>query len=221
MVRRAFCIGILCAAFAVTGNGQDADSELSRDFAAGQRAQAAGHFDEAVRSYQAVLRLAPGLPEAEANLGLVYHLQGRYAESARAFEKALAAKPDLRGANLFLGIDYAKLGQASRAVPYLRRAIKQEPANEIARTWLCTALWDAGSETDALSELREAARAFPSDPDVLFLLGQALRNFANEEQSRGHDASAERCREETMAVLSTMLEKTPIRLAPTSSMARF
>lgn len=189
--------------------GQDANAELSRYFTSAQQAQTAGHFDVAIQNYQAVLRLAPGLPEAEANLGLVYHLQARYSESAKAFEKARAAKPGLSGVNLFLGIDYAKLGEAARAVPYLQRAVKEEPANKIARTWLSTALWDAGNETEAISQLRDAANTFPSDPDVLFLLGQALRNAANDEVARHHDSAAQEYRKQTLSVLSNLLAIAP------------
>ncbi len=196
----------LCATAVI---GQEIDAELSRHFTAAQQAQSAGNFGLAVQEYQAVLKLSPNLPEAEANLGLIYYLQTRYQESAQAFEKALSAKPDVRGAHLFLGIDYAKLGHVKQAIPFLRQAVEQEPANKIARSWLCTVLWDAGDEALAMDELRRAARMFPNDADILFLLGQAYRNAADEETGGGHDSAARSYREKTLAVLSQMLAADP------------
>lgn len=162
----------------------DIDSDISHHFFAARQAQSSGNFDLAVEEYQAVIRLAPDLAEARVNLGLVYHLQAKYEASAREFEKALALKVGLRGVNLFLGIDYVKLGQASRGVPCLKSAVAQEPANQQAWVWLGTALWDAGQEREAMAQLRHAARMFVSNPDILFLLGQAYRDAANEEMER-------------------------------------
>lgn len=184
MTRRILSLLILCIFCATAVSSQDTDSELSRHFLAARQAQASGNFDLAVTEYLAVIRLQPNLAEARVNLGLVYYLQNRYDESAKALEKALSVKPGLRGASLFLGMDYVKVGQSRRAVPCLRIALAQEPGNKEAHTWLGNALWDAGQENEALVELCDAAKAFPSDPDILFLLGQAYRNSANEEMER-------------------------------------
>jgi tetratricopeptide (TPR) repeat protein len=162
----------------------DIDSEVSRHFLAGRQAQRLGNLEVAVQEYLAVLQLEPNLAEARVNLGLVYFQQNRYDESAEAFEKSLLAKPGLRGANLFLGMDYVKLGLPRRAVPRLKLAVVEEPQNKEARTWLGTALWDSSQETEAILELRSAAQAFPADPDILFLLGEAYRNAASEEMTR-------------------------------------
>jgi tetratricopeptide (TPR) repeat protein len=163
---------------------QSNDSEFSRHYQAARNAQAAGDLDLAVREYQAVIQLQPGLAEARVNLALVLYLQANYEASARSMEKALSLKPGVRGADLFLGIDYAKLGQSRQAVMCLRRAVAQEPNNKQAQTWLGSALWDAGQENESVIELRDAARLFRGDPDILFLLGQAYRNLANEEMER-------------------------------------
>ncbi len=159
------------------------DTEWSAHFQAARRAQLSGNLDEAVREYLRVTQLAPNLVEAQVNLGLVYYLQTRYSESAGALEKALSLQPDFRGANLFLGIDDVRLGLPHPAIPCLKLAVRQEPGNKEARTWLSRALWDAGQKAEAISELRDAARLFPSDPDVLFLLGQGFRNTANEQMA--------------------------------------
>jgi tetratricopeptide (TPR) repeat protein len=185
MTRRIlFALAGLLLSCMSTVRGQEADPEMRAHFLLARQAQASGNLDVAVQEYLTVIKLAPDLPEARVNLGLVYYLQTRYGESAQALEKALSLQPGFRGANLFLGIDEVKLGQTREAVPYLKRAVEQEPGNKEARTWLSRALWDAGQKNESILELRNAAQAFPSDPDILFLLGQAYRNAADEEM--GH-----------------------------------
>jgi tetratricopeptide (TPR) repeat protein len=164
--------------------GQETDSEVSRHFLNARKAQASGDLKMAAQEYREVIRLEPDLAEARVNLGLVYYLEAQYHESAAALEKALSLKQGLRGADLFLGIDFEKLGQFQRAVPCLKRAAAQEPNNKQVRTWLATALWDAGQESEAILELRDAEKTLPSDPDILFLLGQAYRNAGSEEMER-------------------------------------
>ena len=165
-------------------HAQDAESAVREHFRAARSAQDQGRLDSAVREYLTVLRLQPGLVEALANLGIVYHLQSRYEDSARTLEKALALRPSLRGSNLFLGIDYVKLNQARRAIVPLRRAVAQEPDNKDAVTWLSGALWAAGEESASRERLEHAAQRFPNDADVLFLLAEAYRKSARREIDR-------------------------------------
>ena len=160
---------------------QDSDAELRRHFEAARQAQTTGDLDTAIREYQAVIQLQPEIAEVYANLGLVYQMDAKPEESAQALRKALALKPDLRGANLFLGIDYVKLHHPERALPYLKKAVQQEQGNKEAASWLGTALWDAGQPTAALAQLGKAVQAFPTDCDVLFLLGEAYQKAANHE----------------------------------------
>jgi tetratricopeptide (TPR) repeat protein len=154
------------------------DLELQQHFRAALQAQNSGHFDVAVREYHAVLRLEPELPEAYANLGLVYYLQSRFKESSQAFAKAAALKPGLRGADLFLGMDYVRLERPGEAVSYLERAAEEEPANKQAQVWLGTALWNSGHRATALRQLRKAARLFPTDVDTLYALGEGYQKSA-------------------------------------------
>jgi tetratricopeptide (TPR) repeat protein len=64
-------------------------------------------------------------------------------------------------------------------VSTLRKAVQQEPRNKDAASWLATALWDSGQTTAALKQLRNTAQEFPSDCEVLFLLGEAYQKAAN------------------------------------------
>ncbi len=147
--------------------------QVQEHFLAAQQAQQQGRLDDAVGEYKEVLRLQPGLPEAYANLGLVYYAQTRFGDSARALAMAYKLRPGMRGVSLWLGIDEVRLNQPSQGVTYLREAVRLDPKEKLAQSWLGTALWDAGQTDAALFQLRTAAAQFPDDPDLLFAAGEA------------------------------------------------
>jgi len=153
---------------------------IEEHFRAAQQDQQAGQLDAAAREYQAVLKLDPRLPEAYANLGLVYYAQANFEDSATALAQANELRPHMRGVSLWLGIDYLKLNQAARAIPLLREAVALDPKDKQAQSWLGTALWNAGHTTAAIDQLIKVNTLFPSDPDLLFVLGEAYRKAADQ-----------------------------------------
>ncbi len=160
---------------------QQAVQGIEEHFRAAQQEQQAGQLDAAAHEYQAVLKLDPRLPEAYANLGLVYYAQANFEDSATALGKANELRPHMRGVGLWLGIDYVKLNQAARAIPLLREAVTLDPKDKQAQSWLGTALWNAGHTTAAIDQLIKASTLFPSDPDLLFVLGEAYRKAADQD----------------------------------------
>ena len=162
-------------------DAQQALQGIEEHFRAAQQDQQAGQLDAAAHEYQAVLKLDPRLPEAYANLGLVYYAQANFEESATALGKANELRPHMRGVSLWLGIDYVKLNQAARAIPLLREAVTLDPKDKQAQSWLGTALWNAGHTTAAIDQLIKANALFPSDPDLLFVLGEAYRKAADQD----------------------------------------
>jgi len=148
-------------------------SQVQKHFLAAQQAQQRGQLDDAVAEYNQVLRLQPRLPEAYANLGLVYYAHGEFENSAKAFASAEKLRPGMRGVSLWLGIDEVRLNHPAQGVNHLREAIRLDPKEKLAQSWLGTALWDSGQMDAALFQLRKAASQFPDDPDLLFALGEA------------------------------------------------
>jgi len=167
------------------GIGQVVSSQIQdqvqEHFLAAQQAQQRGQLDDAVAEYQQVLRLDPRLPEAYANLGLVYYAHGEFENSAKAFASAEKLRPGMRGVNLWLGIDEVKLNHPAQGATHLREAIRLDPKERLAQSWLGTALWDSGQMDAALLQLRKAAAQFPDDPDLLFSLGEAYGKAAKQQ----------------------------------------
>jgi tetratricopeptide (TPR) repeat protein len=153
-------------------------NQVQEHFLAAQQDQQQGRLDDAVREYQAVAHLQPGIPEAYANLGLVYYAKGDFEDSAKALASAAKLRPGMRGVSLWLGIDEVRLNQPAQGVTHLREAIRLDPKEKLAESWLGTALWDAGQMDAALIQLRKAATQFPDDPDLLFALGEAYGKAA-------------------------------------------
>jgi tetratricopeptide (TPR) repeat protein len=163
------------------GQAQQAKSEVQKHFLAAQQDQQQGRLDAAAQEYQTVLRLQPGLPEAYANLGLVYYAQSKFDESARALAAAGKLRLGMRGISLWLGIDYVRLNRPLQAVALLREAVRLDPADKLAQSWLGTALWNAGQIDAALLQLRATDARFPNDPDLLFALGEAYGKAASQQ----------------------------------------
>jgi tetratricopeptide (TPR) repeat protein len=180
-------LSIVGSAQTVSPQVQD---QIQEHFLAAQQAQQQDRLDDAVHEYLAVLKLAPGLPEAYVNIGLVYYAQSKFDDSARALSTAGKLRPGMRGVSLWLGIDEVRLSHPARAVPLLREAVRQDPQEKQAESWLGTALWNAGQMDAALLQLRKAAAQFPDDPDLLFSLGEAYGKAAREQTEQLLEDSA-------------------------------
>jgi tetratricopeptide (TPR) repeat protein len=174
----AFVLSIAVSAQVVSSIIQD---QVQEHFLAAQQAQQQGRLDGAVHEYLAALKLAPGLPEAYVNLGLVYYAQSKFDDSARVLSTAGKLRPGMRGVNLWLGIDEVRLNHPALGATRLREAIRLDPQEKLAQSWLGTALWDAGQMDAALIQLRKAATLFPDDSDLLFALGEAYGKAAKQQ----------------------------------------
>jgi tetratricopeptide (TPR) repeat protein len=176
--------GVLSLAGAAQDVSPQVQDQVERHFLAAQQAQQQDRLDDAVREYLAVVKLAPALPEAYVNLGLVYYAQSKFNDSARALSTAGKLRPGMRGVSLWLGIDEVHLNHPAQAVSLLREAVRQDPQSKEAQSWLGTALWNAGQMDAALVQLRKAAAQFPDDPDLLFSLGEAYGKAAKQQSEQ-------------------------------------
>lgn len=192
--RRHLALIAIACMLSFTGAAQVVSSEVQdqvqQHFLAAQQAQQQGRLDDAVHEYLAVVKLAPGLPEAYMNLGLVYYAQAKFDDSARALSTAGKLRPGMRGVSLWLGIDEVRLNHPARGVALLRDAVRQEPQDKEAESWLGTALWNAGQLDAALLQLRKASAQFPDDPDLLFSLGEAYGKAAKQQSEQLLEDSA-------------------------------
>jgi protein O-GlcNAc transferase len=112
-----------------------------------------GDLDGALGMLRQVLELAPSIPEAHANLGLLLWQSGR-AETARdALERAVAILPGEPGLWAMLGKVQADLGDAHSALASLARAQFANPRD--ATTWAMI-----GAQFAEYGRWEDAERAF-------------------------------------------------------------
>ncbi|MCL4206623.1 MAG: tetratricopeptide repeat protein [Pirellulaceae bacterium] len=84
-------------------------------------------YQDAVRMWSSVVRVAPHNPRAQVNLGIELGLRGDRQGERRQYELALQAHPRYPKAHLNLGIWHAEHGDQARAVEYYREAIRLRP----------------------------------------------------------------------------------------------
>lgn len=92
-----------------------------------------GHLDEAIREFQAALRIAPDDAGVHLNLGGAYGQQGRLDEAIREFQAALRINPNYAEAHYSLGMVYRQQGRLDEAIRELQIAAQLgfEPAREL------------------------------------------------------------------------------------------
>ena len=95
--------------------------ELKQHVDAGLKAKNAGDLDAAIREFQRVVELAPGLAAAHVNLGAVYYDKKDYTHAIPPLRKGLQINPDLPGAQAMLGAALLAQGYASESIPYLEK----------------------------------------------------------------------------------------------------
>lgn len=146
--------------------------ELKQRVDAGLKARQAGDLDAAVREFQRVVELAPGLAAAHVNLGAVYYEKKDYSHAIPSLRKALELNPDLPGAHGMLGAALLAQGYASESIPHLEKS----KADDV----LGVALLESGRAREAVDRLEAALEKRPDDPDLLYYLSQAHARLAKQ-----------------------------------------
>lgn len=170
-----------------------ATPELRQHVDAGLKAKHAGDLDTAIREFQRVVELAPGLAASHVNLGAVYFEKKDYGAAIPPLRKALELNPKLPGASRMLGAALLAQGFASEALPHLEASQSED--------LLGVALLETGRAREAMDKLEAALEKKPGDPDLLYYLSQAHQRMAkqaydalathNPDSARAHQAMAE------------------------------
>ena len=149
-------------------NGEAVLEKYSAD---AETAMAAHDWAGATKALQQLAKLAPGVPEVHANLGLAYYSQNLVTEAAAAFEKALSLNPKVPRASWMLGLCDAELGKSEAAVKLLEPAWRHPPDEQSGRLIgldllrAYTGLRENG-KAGALGE--ELLRRYPQDAEVVY-----------------------------------------------------
>jgi protein O-mannosyl-transferase len=143
-----------------------------------------GRLEDARRSYEKSLQVAPFYENGFFGLGLVLEDEGKHAEAAAVYRRGLAKNPKSLPLSFRLAIVSSRLGDP-RAGEEWTRALLVAPSSLMTRLGYAEWLWARGRRADADRELREVLRRAPRDEPALraaanhdgergFLLGEAL-----------------------------------------------
>jgi tetratricopeptide (TPR) repeat protein len=147
-------------------------AELAQLAAQASAALRQGDFTSAIQGFERLTKLAPGIAEFHANLGMAYYSGRQFRDALAPCRQALKLKPTLTAARYFLGISLAESGQCRDALAYLEKDYPRLPDPQLKQVMGTNALRCAmatGQPDKAVDFARWLNRDFPDDPDVLYL----------------------------------------------------
>jgi tetratricopeptide (TPR) repeat protein len=157
------------------------ETEMQRNYAAGQRALAAGDVDGALKIFQQLSHAHPEIAEIHATIGVIDFQQGRYTDALNELDEAKRLKPALPKLDGLIAMSQAELGEFKEALPELEktfRTAEDEPVKRMSGLQLERAYTELHRDSDAVSVALELQRLFPSDPEVLYHNERIFGNFA-------------------------------------------
>jgi tetratricopeptide (TPR) repeat protein len=149
----------------------DPQSEIDRISREAQSAYGKGDWTNAIRGYEGLLKVAPGVADYYLNLGIAYHASGRPLDAVRPLRQALKLKPGLTQARAYLGISLSETGQCVEALPYLKKDLIRVGDREVRRNVGLAGIKCAVALArldEAVDFIRALNRDFSADPEVLY-----------------------------------------------------
>jgi tetratricopeptide (TPR) repeat protein len=156
-------------------------AQLQRYSQEGEKALAAGRYDEAAQAYEKLRELAPGMAEAHARLGLIYFQQGRFEQAVTSLRQAAKLKPTLPNTELLLAMALSELGRYREAAPALEKGFKlaTDPALKRASGLQLQRAYTGLRQDDKAVEVAlELTRLYPKDPETLYHSARLFANYA-------------------------------------------
>ncbi len=137
----------------------------------GQRLEAEGDLNGAIRQYQAALEIQPDFVAAHVNLVGAYGGLGRFADAEPHYHKALEIDPEIEELHHNWGVIQISLGRRDEAEAAFRRALEINPYSADGHFNLGALLYESGRRNEGLRELEETLRCAPNHALAHFQLG--------------------------------------------------
>ncbi len=135
-------------------------------FARGNALAVKGELRDALKSYDKILAIAPGILEVINNRGICLSQLGRYGEAIASYDKVLAAQPDDARARANRATALKLCGRLEEAMADYDRVLAAAPDHADAWYNRGNAFADIGRPQDAIRDLRAALALRPYDGDV-------------------------------------------------------
>jgi len=177
-----------------TGNSTEAATLLNRGrqrfpqaakfhAAAGMVAYDNGRNDEAVRAYQAAVKLEPDAADLHASLGDIYDATGDLARAQSAYAKAVSLDPANASYHLKQGRNFVKLQRPADAQAAFTKAIARDPSLADAHFQLGKIAATRADHAAAIAHFERAVAADPSLKEAWYQLSLSHRRAGNNEKA--------------------------------------
>lgn len=169
-----FCTAIrplIFALLAAVCGAAQRDADLARYSDQAREALASKKWGEAVTALQHLARLAPSVPEVQANLGMALFFEGHATEALAAFDRARKLNPSMPQVDLMAALCQAELGRHREAVAVLAPAFDHPPDAETGRLiglHLTRSYTELRQFDKAQAAGEELLKRYPDDAEVLF-----------------------------------------------------
>ncbi len=185
MIRSAPAL-LIAASLFLSGpaRSQTVSPEVQNLYQQAQAAAANNQPETAVRDYQKILTLAPGLAPAYNNLGRLLFNLNRFPEAIEVLNKGLAINPAMAPARVILGASYLEQRQYALALKSLQTAVQALPEDHLARMSLVRTLLALSKPDQAVVQLDALLAADPMDQEAWYLSGKLHLQLSEQAFSR-------------------------------------
>ncbi len=135
-------------------------------------------FDDAVKTYERLIAMAPQHPTASFNLGICYEKAGRWQEATDSFNKALTSDPQRTEAQLGSGICLLHQEKPEPAIACFDKVLARQPELESAlfgKAVSLQLLWKFDEATALYLKILEKNPAAGRMPANLITIGMACK----------------------------------------------
>jgi tetratricopeptide (TPR) repeat protein len=152
-----------------------ASMEYSGDFAFGRYNlgnlyAALNEPQEAIRNYQAALKIDDLFYPAKVNLAMLYNSKGENDKAEKLFREVVAQHPELYDVAYSLGLLLAEMGKPQEALDFLQRAAKGLPDRHRIQYNLGLLLQSLQRDPEAEAALQKALALEPANMDYLYAM---------------------------------------------------
>ena len=140
---------------------------------------------DAIEQYLLAIELEPTMTDIRFRVGRLLYDVGRYPEASSQLEVVVNTNPANAVARELLGDTFREQGMAERALRQYRRVLEQGNVREAL--FMKTArlqMYDLNRLEEAVRSLQEAALLNDKIPEILYLLGVALKDLNQLERAR-------------------------------------
>jgi tetratricopeptide (TPR) repeat protein len=162
-----------------------------------------GRWDEAQKSYEAALRIAPRDPQIQARFGMHLVRREKWTEAIPYLERSLAAGDDAL-ALFYLAQAYFQTQNKGKALETIERCAKLAPDNPTMLLKLGEYRAQMGKHSPALEALQRAQKLNPDEPGLDLALGNVYLSLLEVENARAALERALKKDPQNPAVISTL-----------------